>query len=363
MKQPQGFVDSNCPNHVCRLVKSLYGLKQAPRAWNSKFTSFLPALGFKTSMSDTSLFMKADGSDVILLLLYVDDIILTGSNPVKIQAVIHNLANVFDLKDMDGSLFVNQSKYTKELVKKAGMEHCKPTSTPSKPHSQLLTTEGIPLSDPTHYRSLVRALQYLTFTRPDIAHSVNVVCQYMTNPTELHLHLVKRIIRYLQGTATCGIRYTHSSDFQINAYSDSDWAAYINTRRSITGYVVYLGSNPVSWQSKKQATVSRSSTEAEYKALAHCAADVFWIRSILKDVYQVLTLPPTLHCDNLSALALCSNPVADVFTKGLHSPVFLHHCANLHIGVPENNPQCSQLLQVPTVADQDPIHVNSSSLS
>ncbi|KAM1859213.1 hypothetical protein ACFX13_011547 [Malus domestica] len=364
-------------------------------------------------MSNTSLFVKADGSDVILLLLYVDDIILTGSNPVKIQVVIHNLADVFDLKDMgqltyflglqihynaDGSLFVNQSKYTKELVKKAGIEHCKPTSTPSKPHSQLLTTEGIPLSDPTHYRSLVGALQYLTFTRPDIAHSVNVVCQYMTNPTELHLHLVKRIIRYLQGTATCGIRYTHSSDFQIHAYSDSDWAANINTRRSITGYVVYLGSNPVSWQSKKQATVSRSSTEAEYKALAHCAADVFWIRSILKDVYQVLTLPLTLHCDNLSALALCSNPVfhskikhldtdyhfvrekvqkgdldvqyistneqvADVFTKGLHSPVFLHHCANLHIGVPETNPQCSQLLQVPTVADQDPIHVNSSSLS
>ncbi|XP_048437136.1 uncharacterized mitochondrial protein AtMg00810-like [Pyrus x bretschneideri] len=203
-------------------------------------------------MSDTSLFVKVDGSDVIVLLLYVDDIILTGSNTEKIQFVIDNLADVFDLKDMgtlayflglqvqyngDGSLFVNQSKYTKELVKEARMEHCKSTSTPSKPHSQLLTIEGTPLSDPTHYRSLVGALQYLTFTRPDIAHSVNV----------------------------------------INAYSDSNWVADINTRRSITGYVVYVSSNPISWQSKKQETVSRSSTEAEYKALAHCAADVFWI--------------------------------------------------------------------------------------
>nr|XP_017188293.2 uncharacterized protein LOC108173553 [Malus domestica] len=363
-------------------------------------------------MSDTSLFVKANGSDVILLLLYVNDIILTGSNTEKIQSVIDSLADVFDLKDMgtllyflglqihynvDGSLFVNQSKYTKELVKKAGMEHCKPTSTPSKPHSQLLTTEGIPLSDPTHYRSLVGALQYLTFTRPDIAHSVNVVCQYMTNPTESQMHLVKRIIRYLQGTANYGIRYTHSSDFQINAYSDFDWAADINTRRFITGYVVYLGSNPVSWQSKKQATVSHSSTEAEYKTLAHCAAYVFWIRSLLKDVHQVLTLPPTLHCDNLSVLALCSNPVfhskikhldtdyhfvrekvqkgdravqyistneqvADVFTKGLHSPVFIHHCANLYIGVPGGNQQCSQILQVPKAADKDHISVNSSSL-
>ncbi|XP_070676266.1 uncharacterized mitochondrial protein AtMg00810-like [Malus domestica] len=150
-----------------------------------------------------------------------------------------------------GSLFVNQSKYTKELLKKAGMEHCKPTSTPSKPHSQLLTTEGTPLSNPTQYRSLVRALQYLTFTRPDIAHSVNVVCQYMTNPSESHMHLVKRIMRYLQGTFNCGLTYTQSPDFQINAYSDSDWAADINTKRSITGYIVYLGLNPKSWQSKK----------------------------------------------------------------------------------------------------------------
>ncbi|CAN6713955.1 unnamed protein product [Malus baccata var. baccata] len=326
MMQPQGFVDPTYPNHVCRLVKSLYGLKQAPRAWNSKFTSFLPALGFQPALSDSSLFVKVDDGDVILLLLYVDDIILTGSSSHKIQSVITSLA------ESDGSLMVTQSKYAKELLKKAGMETCKPTSTPSKPHSQLLVHEGTALADPTLYRSLVGALQYLTFTRPDIAHSVNVVCQYMTHPTDMHMHLVKRILRYLQGTLDCGLQYTKSSDFNIAAYSDSDWAADINTRRSITGFVVFIGTNPVSWQSKKQSTVSRSSTEAEYKALAHCAADIYWIRSLLKDVHQFLPLPPKLHCDNLSALALCSNPVADVFTKGLHSPIFVKHCLQLHLG-------------------------------
>lgn len=96
----------------------------------------------------------------------------------------------------------------------------------------------------------------------------------MINPTDSHFHLVERILRYLQGTVTSGLRYTRSSDFHISTYSDSDWAADINTRRSITGYVVYLGSNPVSWQSKKQSIVSRSSTDAEYKVLAHCATDV-----------------------------------------------------------------------------------------
>ncbi|XP_050147373.1 uncharacterized mitochondrial protein AtMg00810-like [Malus sylvestris] len=133
----------------------------------------------------------------------------------------------------DGSLFIHQSKYAKDMLKKAGMENCKPTSTPSKPHTQLLADEGSLMSDPSHYRSIDGALEYLTFTRPDPAHSVNMVCQYMTQPTDGHYYLVKRILRY-EGTIDHGLHYIKSSDFQIVAYSDSDWAAYINTRRSIS---------------------------------------------------------------------------------------------------------------------------------
>lgn len=188
MKQPQGFVDLEQPTHVCKLEKSLYGLKQAQRAWNSKFTSYLLALGFQASLSDTSLFVKDDNGDIILLLLYVDDIILTGSSPTKIQEVINNLAEVFDLKDIgqltyflglhvqynvDGSLFIHQSKYAEDLLRKAGMETCKPTLTSSKPHTQILANEGSLLSYLSHYRSIVGALQYLTFTRPDLA-----LCKY-----------------------------------------------------------------------------------------------------------------------------------------------------------------------------------------
>ncbi|KAM2258629.1 hypothetical protein ACFX1S_003699 [Malus domestica] len=332
MQQPQGFVDHSSPNHVCKLIKSLYGLKQAPRAWNSKFTSYLPSLGFTTSLSDTSLFVKVDEGDIILLLLYVDDIILTGSNPTKIQAVITNLAEVFDLKDMgrlsfflglhiqykdDGSLFISQSKYAKDLLKKAAMETCKPTSTPSKPHAQLLEQEGTALSDPSHYRSLVGALQYLTFTRPDLAHAVNMVCQFMTSPTDLHMHLVKRILRYLKGTLDYGLHYKQSLDFNLLAYSDSDWAADrggfdLEKKAGVevdSAMEMDVGDNPISWQSKNQSTVSCSSTEAEYKALAHSAADLFWIRALLKDMHQRILVPPLLHCDNLSALALSSNPV------------------------------------------------------
>ncbi|KAM1712704.1 hypothetical protein ACFX12_023548 [Malus domestica] len=293
MKQPQGFVDPSHPTHVCKLLKSLYGLKQAPRAWNSKFTSYLLAMGFTASVSDTSLFMKSDSVDIIILLLYVDDIILTGSSSVKVQNVVQELSTVFDLKDLgrltyflglqiqyksNGDIFVHQAKYIKDLIHKSGMDSCKPATTPCKPHSQLLCSEGTLLADPSTYRSVVGSLQYLTFTRPDIAFAVNAVCQYMNSPTEIHFGAVKRILRYLQGTLHNGIMYSAASHPTLTAFSDSDWAADLNTRRSVTGYVVYLGENPISWQSKKQTSVSRSSTEAKYKALAHTAADIAWVR-------------------------------------------------------------------------------------
>ena len=244
MKQPQGFVHPNFPTHVCKLVKSLYGLKQAPRAWNDKITTYLQAIGFEASLSDSSLFVHTVGTDVVILLLYVDDIIITGSNSQLIQSVITTLNAAFDLKDMgrlsyflglqityksNGDLFINQAKYTKDLIHKAGMDDCKPCSTPCKPRNQVLSTEGLLLSDPTLYRSLVGGLQYLTFTRPDIAFAVNNVCQYMNAPTDIHLAMVKRIIRFLQGTLQCGLTYISGGSLTVTAYSDSDWAADLNT--------------------------------------------------------------------------------------------------------------------------------------
>ena len=156
----------------------------------------------------------------------------------------------------NGDLFISQSKYIKDLLKKAGLESCKPCSTPCKPHTQLLKDEGTPLTDPTTFRSLVGALQYLTFTRPDIAYVVNYACQFMAHPTNVHLSLVKRILRYLQGTVNCGLTYSASSQLHLTAFNDANWASNINTWRSTTGYVVFLGLNPISCQSKKQRAVS-----------------------------------------------------------------------------------------------------------
>ncbi|CAN6723070.1 unnamed protein product [Malus baccata var. baccata] len=268
-------------------------------------------MGFKASLSYSSLFVKQDGADVIILLLYVDDIILIGSSSQKVQEVITELAAVFKLKDMgiltyflglqvqykvNGDIFVSQFKYIKDLLHKVEMDSCKPAATPCKPHNSLLLNEGGMLADPSLYRSLVGSLQYLTFTRLDIAFAVNSVS-------------VKRILRFLQGTMQHVITFLANTELGITTFSDSDWAADLNTRRSVTVYVVYIGCNPMSWQSKKQSSVSRSSTEAKYKALAHTTAYVAWIRAILQDMNVFLLAPPMIYYDNKSAIALSVNLV------------------------------------------------------
>ncbi|CAN6723360.1 unnamed protein product [Malus baccata var. baccata] len=322
MSQPPGFVDQMHPEYVCKLEWSLYGLKHAPWAWNERFSKFLLQLGFKTSYADPSLFVKSTDHSIVVLLLYVDDIILTGDSDVVVQFVISQLTKEFDMKDLGilhfflglqieyqaRGLFVHQHKYVKELLQKANMEECKPCLTPCHPNQKLLNHGSPPISDLTTYRSLVGALQYLTFTRPDIAFSVNQVCQFMHQPLESHFTAVKCILRYLKGSMDLGLCFTPGS-LHLQAYIDADWAGDPNDRRSTTGFVVFIGSNPISWSSKKQHIVSRSSTEAEYRAMATTTAEVVWIQQLLQDFHLPQTDVPLFHCDNISTMALATYPV------------------------------------------------------
>ncbi|KAI5347902.1 hypothetical protein L3X38_000789 [Prunus dulcis] len=216
------------------------------------------------------------GHEIVVLLLYVDDIIITGSASGAIKQVISALTTEFDIKDLGllhyflgiqitktaTGLFLSQTKYVADLLVKSEMFDAKPCDTPWLPYNWLLKEDGDPYSNPKLYRSIVGALQYLTFTRPDIAFSVHQVCQFMQNPMVSHFTAVKRILRYLMGTMQFGISYT-IGDLQLKAFSDADWAGDPNDRISTIGLVVFLGNNPISWSSKKQQTVSRSSTEAE----------------------------------------------------------------------------------------------------
>ncbi|KAB2624056.1 hypothetical protein D8674_015716 [Pyrus ussuriensis x Pyrus communis] len=257
MKQPPGFVDNQYPNYVCKLQRSLYGLKQAPRAWFQRFSKFLLQLGFQESMCDYSLFVFNQRGVYLILLIYVDDILLTGNNTTQMAWLITKLSTLFSMKDLGPlsyflgveatyvghNLHLTQSKYALDLLERTKFKDAKPISTPVSTGQKLSAYVGEPYKHPEQYRSVVGALQHLTITRPDLSYDVNQV-------------------------------------------------------------------------SKKQKTVSRSSTEAEYRQLAYTAAELSWFRSLFKDLHLHLLLPH-IWCDNVSSIALASNPVFHSRTKHL----------------------------------------------
>ena len=232
------------------------------------------------------------------MLLYVDDIIITGNNSSLLHSFTRKLNSEFATKDL-GSLnyflgleatpttdgvFISQLKYARDILTRAQLLDSKPVHTPMVV-SQHLSSDGPLFSDPTLYRSLVGALQYLTITRPDMAYFVNSVSQFLHSSTEDHFLAVKRILRYVKGTLHFGLTF-HPSDAPgtLIAYSDVDWADSPDTRRSTSGYSIYLGDNLVSWSAKKQPTVSRSSCESEFRALALIVAELLWLTHLLRDL-------------------------------------------------------------------------------
>ncbi|XP_019173896.1 PREDICTED: uncharacterized protein LOC109169468 [Ipomoea nil] len=202
----------------------------------------------------------------------------------------------------------------RDILKRAGMTDCKPLATPSAV-TQPMTSSDEPFDNPTQYRRLVGALQYLTITRPDLSFSVNRLCQFMHSPTSDHWGLLKRVLRYIKGTISYGLRLSASTSSTTHGFSDSDWAGCPIDRKSTSGYAVFLGNNLISWLSRKQRTVARSSTEVEYKALADVSAEVTWVVSLLRELGLHSGEPSTLWCDNLGATYLCANPVFHGRTK------------------------------------------------
>ncbi|XP_073358374.1 uncharacterized protein [Aegilops tauschii subsp. strangulata] len=298
MRQPPGFVDPARPHHLCRLVKALYGLKQAPRAWHARLGSVLRALGFTPSTTDTSLFLLQRPEVMMYLLVYVDDIILISSSDAAADRLVTALSDNFAVKDLgalhfflglevsrsSAGLTLTQKKYSLDLLRRAGMLQCKHAVTPMSATDRLSALYGDSLSydDATEYRSLVGGLQYLTITRPDISYAVNRVCQFLHAPGTSHWSAVKRILRYVCLTASYGLLLQPAPSCELSAFSDADWAGSPDDRRSTGGYAVFLGSNLIAWNARKQATVSRSSTEAEYKAVADATAEIIWGRQAFK---------------------------------------------------------------------------------
>lgn len=317
MVQPQGFEDPDKPDYVWKLKKAIYGLKQAPRAWFDKFSNFLLDFGFKCSFPDPSLFVYHHGSTVMYLLLYVDDMILTGNDSALLERLLKELNVVFRMKDMgdihyflgiqvhrhaDG-LFMNQAKYAQDLLVSAGMEDCSPMPTPLPIKLDQVQGQDEIFSDPTYFRSLAGKLQYLTLTRPDLQFSVNYICQKMHQPSVSDFSLLKRILRYVKGTTELGINIKQDCHSTLMCYSDSDWAGCKVTRRSTGGFCTFLGPNLISWSAKRHETVSKSSTEAEYRTMSIAASELAWIQNLLLAMGLEPKTTPLLLCDNFSCVS------------------------------------------------------------
>ncbi|PKU77708.1 Retrovirus-related Pol polyprotein from transposon TNT 1-94 [Dendrobium catenatum] len=348
MQQPPGFQDSLHPNYVCRLKKALYGLKQSPREWYSTLSNHLVTYGFQISNSDHSLLTYKTGNIRLYILVYVDDILLTGNSKTELNKLLTNLHDHFQMRNLgtlsqflgiqasqtESGVILHQASYAKKIVEKAGMTQSKPVLTPIPTKTNVSPTSTKPYDNPHLYRQIIGSLQYLTLTRPDIQFAVQQLCQHMQTPLQSHHEALKRLLRYIHGTTQTSIPLSRSS-LSLTGYVDADWASNPQDRSSISGFCNFLGQSPISWQAKNQSTIARSSTEAEYRALATEAAEILWLRRLLEDLHIPQTNPTTVYCDNTSAIALANNPVFHARTKHIEVDChFIRDCIKKnHISV------------------------------
>ncbi|XP_015087155.1 uncharacterized protein LOC107030371 [Solanum pennellii] len=315
MKLPPGLlvsdVSSTSAPLVCKLLKSLYGLRQASRQWYAKLSQALQSRGSTHSFNDYSLFTKGSGDSLVVLAVYVDDIVLTGPNSVEISALKQFLHHQFKIKDLG---LLNCFLGIEVLYTPSGVLLHQPVC-PLELHEKLQAGIGDSLPNPEVYRCLIRKLNFLNHTRPDLSFAIQHLSQFMHSPCVPHMKAALHILIYLKGTSDFGLFLNNSQDLALKVFCDSDWGACPDIRRSVTGFCFLLGGSLISWKSKKQPVVSLSSAEAEYRALSKAVAEVSWLTRLLGD----FSLPDLSHvpifCDNQAAIHIAKNPVFHERTK------------------------------------------------
>ncbi|GJV93145.1 putative ribonuclease H-like domain-containing protein, partial [Tanacetum coccineum] len=341
VSQPPGFIDPKYPQKVYKVVKALYGLHQAPRAWYATLSTFLLKNGYRIGTIDKTLFIKKDKHDIILVQVYVDDIIFGPTKKSlcdKFEALMKSRFQMssmgeltfflgLQVKQKADGIFISQDKYVAEILKKFDFVNVKTASTPIDTQKPLVKHEEASDVDVylyrsmigslmylTAYRSMIGSLMYLTASRPDIMFAVCACSRFQVTPKSSHLSAVKRIFRYLKGKPKLGLWYPRVSSFDLESYSDSDYAGANLDRKSTTGGCQFLGRRLISWQCKKQTIVATSTTEAEYVAAASCCGQVLWIQNQMLD-YGFNFMNTKIYIDNESTICIVKNPVYHSKTK------------------------------------------------
>ncbi|GJW52061.1 putative ribonuclease H-like domain-containing protein [Tanacetum coccineum] len=328
VSQPPGFVDPDHPKKVYKVVKALYGLHQAPRAWYATLSTFLEKHGYRRGTIDKTLFIKKDKKDIMLVQVYVDDIIFGSTRKswcdefealMKGRFQMSSMGELIfflglQVKQKTDGIFISQDKYVADMLKKFDLASVKTAITPMETKMALTKDEEADEVDVHLYRSMIGSLMYLTASRPDIMFAVCACSRFQVTPKTSHLNAVKRIFKYLKGKPNLGLWYPRESSFDLEAYSDSDYAGANLDRKSTTGGCQFLGSRLISWQCKKQTIVATSTTEAEYVAAASCCGQVLWIQNQMLD-YGFNFMNTKIHIDNESTICIVKNPVYHSKTK------------------------------------------------
>lgn len=336
VEQPEGYVKEGEEDKVYLLKKALYGLKQAPRAWYSRIDEHLCNLGFAKSPSESTLYVKHNGDDVLIISLYVDDLLVTGNKACIVEKFKQEMMEVFEMTDLglmafflgmeikqsEHEVFICQKKYAKEILKKFKLGECREMSTPMNSKEKLCKEDGTEKIDQAYFRSLVGCLMYLTATRPDILNAVSILSRFMHCASEWHLKAAKRVLRYVKGTCDFGIKFTRSKEFKLVGFSDSDWGGSIDDMKSTSGYCFTLGSGIFSWSSKKQEIVAQSTAEAEFVAATSAVNQALWLRKILIDLNLEQEASTEILVDNQAAIAISQNPVFHGKTKHFNIKLF-----------------------------------------
>ncbi|GJX06710.1 retrovirus-related pol polyprotein from transposon TNT 1-94 [Tanacetum coccineum] len=329
MEAPPGFSKHFKPGEACRLKKSLYGLKQSPRAWFGRFTLAMKRYGFKQSNSDHTLFLKNRKNRVTCLIIYVDDMVITGNDEEEIKRLKEGLFTEFEMKDLGNlkyflgievlrspkGIFICQKKYILDLLAEIGMINCKPADTPMMVNQKLFMEKKAKLADKNMYQRLVGKLIYLSHTRPDIAYDVRVVSRFMHQPQVAHMNAVLRIVRYLKGTAGHEVLFRSNGHLNIQMYTDADWAGDKGTRRSTSGYFTLVGGNLVTWRRfpprgstqimcDNKAAIQISENPVQHDRTKHVEVDRHFIKEKLEA--GIIELPFVKSSDQLA-----DQPVVD----------------------------------------------------